>query len=290
MRGRFLITGASGMVGRELAHLLGHDHDVIALAHADLDVADFAAVRAAVATHRPTAFLSVGAWTDVDGCERDPDRAHRVNALGPRNAAIACAQAGIPVLQVSTDYVFPGVGKTTPYIEDDLVGPASHYGRSKLAGERFVREHAAGRFWIVRTQWVYGHHGKNFVDTMLNLARQGKDLKVVDDQIGCPTFARDVARGIVAILTRDAGFGTYHCSGNGQASWFEFAAEIFAVAGVHPNSLQPQPSSQLDRPAPRPAYSVLRNRMLELTIGDPMPRWQDGLREYLGERMRAPST
>ncbi len=283
MRKTLLITGAAGMVGRELAAQASSSFDVVALTKSQLDVSDASRVTAAVARAKPSLVLHVGAWTNVDGCETDPDQAYRVNSLGTRNLAISAAAIEAPIVYVSTDYVFDGTG-TKPYVEFDPVNPRSVYGRSKLAGEQFVRELARGRFWIVRSQWIYGHHGKNFVDTILAAARAGKPLSVVSDQIGCPTFARDLAGGILHLVGRDAGFGTYHCSANGECSWFEFTEEILRLANVTPHSLAKMTSDKLDRPAPRPAYSVLRNFCLEQTVGDPMRPWQDGVRDYLAQK------
>jgi dTDP-4-dehydrorhamnose reductase len=282
-RRKMLITGGRGMLGRELTALAAPDHEVLATDLPELDVADRTRVQDAVARFRPDVIMHGGAVTNVDGCETDPDLAYRVNALGTRNMAEAAARLGVPIVYVSTDYVFDGAG-SRPYVEFDPVNPRSVYGRSKLAGEEFVRELAGGRFWIVRTQWIFGFHGKNFVDTILQAARDGRPLKVVDDQVGCPTFARELARGILAIVRRDPGFGTYHCSASGSCSWYDFTVEILRVAAVEPKSLAPMKSSELDRPAPRPAYSVLRNFALEQTIGDPMKPWQDGLAEYLNEK------
>lgn len=279
-RQRFLITGADGMLGSELCQLAGADHDVIATDIAEMDITDRAKVRRVVGRERPSVILHGGALTDVDGCETDPDLAYRVNALGTRNVALAAAEVGIPVLYVSTDYVFPGDGDR-PYREFDEVGPPSVYGRSKLAGERFVQQHLGGRFWVVRTQWIYGFRGKNFVDTILAAARAGKPLRVVDDQVGSPTWARDLARTILRIVGEDAGYGTYHCSSRGSCSWFGFTGAILGAAGVEPTSLEPMSSSELDRPAPRPAYSVLHNYCLEQTIGDSMPDWREALSHYL---------
>jgi dTDP-4-dehydrorhamnose reductase len=282
-RRRMLITGGRGMLGRELTALAAPDHEVLATDLPELDVADRARVLDAVARFRPDVVVHAGAITNVDGCETDPDLAYRVNALGTRNMVEAAARQGAPIVYVSTDYVFDGAA-TRPYLEFDPVNPRSVYGRSKLAGEGFARELASGRFWIVRTQWIFGFHGKNFVDTILQAARDGKPLRVVDDQVGCPTFARELARGILAILRGEPGFGTYHCSAAGHCSWYDFTGEILRIAGVTPKSLAPMKSTELDRPAPRPAYSVLRNFALEQTIGDPMKPWQDGLAEYLAEK------
>lgn len=284
-----LITGASGMVGRELAARAAATYDVVALSKADLDVADRGRVLAAVQRAKPDVIAHVGAWTNVDGCELEPDGAYRVNALGTRNVALAAAAREVPILYVSTDYVFDGTA-TRPYVEFDPVNPRSAYGRSKLAGEQFVREFARGRFFIVRSQWIYGFHGKNFVDTILAAVHAGKPLTVVNDQFGCPTSAADLARGLLHVLERDPGFGTYHCSATGECSWFDFSVEILKQAKLEPASLAPMSSERLDRPAPRPRYSVLRNFCLEQTVGDPMRSWQDGLREYLTQKSERTAT
>ena len=278
-----LITGADGMLGTELRAQAADRYTVVATDVGDMDVTDLGLVRRMFDEHAPDLVIHGGAMTNVDGCETDPDLAFRVNALGTRNVALAAAARGAPVAYVSTDYVFPGDGDR-PVTEFDAVAPPSAYGRSKLAGERFVRDLAGGRFWIVRTQWVYGFNGKNFVDTILGAAEEGRPLKVVDDQVGCPTWARDLAAAILTLVESDAGYGTYHASSRGSCSWFEFTQEILRVAGVTPTSLDPMPSTELDRPAPRPAYSVLRNWMFEQTIGDPMPEWQAALAEYLAAR------
>jgi dTDP-4-dehydrorhamnose reductase len=280
---RLLVTGAGGMVGRALLELGAARHVMLGRTHRELDVADLAAVRGALAAARPDALLHVGAYTNVDGCETDPDLAYRVNALGTRNCAIAAAQRRIPILYVSTDYVFPGDGDV-PYLEFDDVGPQSVYGRSKLAGERFVTQIAGERAWIVRTQWIYGFHGKNFVDTILAAAAAGKPLTVVDDQIGCPTYAGDLAAALLRIVDEDPGQGVIHCSSGGQASWYDLAKAALEIAGVTPASLAPMSSAMLDRPAKRPAFSVLRNFVLEQTLGDPMPDWKRGLEAYLMAR------
>ncbi len=279
-RRTLLVTGANGMLGSELCRQAADRYDVVATDVGEMDVTDLAAVRDVATRTRPAFILHGGALTNVDGCETDPDLAYRVNALGTRNMAQTAAALGVPIVYVSTDYVFAGDG-AVPYLEFDPTGPKSVYGRSKLAGERFVRELAGGRFYIVRTQWVFGFRGKNFVDTIVGAAREGRPLRVVDDQVGCPTWARDLARSILLLVERDPGFGTYHCSSRGSCSWFEFTEAILRLAGVTPKSLDPMPSSELDRPAPRPLYSVLRNYAFEQTVGDPMPTWRDAVAAYL---------
>ncbi len=283
MKKTLLVTGGDGMLGTELRAQAKDTYDVVSTDVGDMDVTDLARVRKTFEERSPALVVHGGAMTNVDGCETDPDLAYRVNALGTRNVVLAAAARDIPLVYVSTDYVFDGAGDR-PVLEFDPVGPRSAYGRSKLAGEEFVRQLARGRFWIVRTQWVYGFGGKNFVDTILGAAENGLPLKVVDDQFGAPTWARDLASAILRLIGSDAGYGTYHCSSRGSCSWFEFTREILRVAGVTPASLDPMPSTELDRPAPRPAFSVLRNWMFEQTIGDPMPTWQDAVAAYLAAR------
>jgi len=279
-RQRLLITGADGMLGTELKRQAAERYELIPTDIGELDVADREQVRRVVGAERPDLILHGGALTNVDLCETEPDLAYRVNALGTRNMAGAAADRGVPILYVSTDYVFGG-DQQRPYLEFDPVAPRSVYGRSKLAGEVAAAELSGGRFWIVRSQWIFGFGGKNFVDTILGAAREGRPLKVVDDQIGCPTWARDLAAALLLILDARPAYGIYHCSSKGSCSWFEFTRAILRAAGVEPASLQPIGSAELDRPAPRPAHSILRNYCLEQTLGDPMPDWQTALEAYL---------
>ena len=279
-RQRLLITGADGMLGTEIQRQAAGLYDLIPTDIGEMDVGDLGQVRSVVDKECPDLIIHGGALTNVDLCETEPDLAYRVNALGSRNVAAAAALQDIPILYVSTDYVFAG-DRQTPYLEFDPVAPRSVYGRSKLAGEVAVRELSAGRFWIVRTQWIYGFNGKNFVDTILDAARAGRPLKVVDDQVGCPTWARDLAACLLLILDQEPAPGIYHCSSNGSCSWYDFTRAILQAAGVEPVSLEPMSSSELDRPAPRPAHSVLRNYCLEQTLGDPMPDWQSALAAYI---------
>lgn len=275
---KVLVTGANGQLGLDLLDEFADAH-VVGLAHADLDVADEAAVVAALRDHEPDLVIHAGAWTDVDGCELDPDRAHAVNALGSWWVARACRLTRATMVMVSTDYVFDGRG-TRPYTEFDPTAPVSAYGRSKDAGEQLVRatlrEHA-----IVRTAWVCGARGKNFVRTMLRVGAEQGRARVVDDQVGSPTFTRDLAAAIreVAVSGR---YGTFNRTNSGTCSWFEFAAAVFELGGLDVE-LSPMKSSELDRPAPRPAYSVLSDRHSVLSGLREMPHWRDGLARLLDE-------
>jgi dTDP-4-dehydrorhamnose reductase len=276
---RLLITGAGGMLGRDVADAAARaGHDVVALARADLDVTDAAAVRAAIAEAAPEAVVNCAAWTDVDGAETEEEAATRVNGDGAGNVAAAAAAAGAFVVSVSTDYVFDGRARE-PYVESDATAPIGAYGRSKLAGERAVASAAGGRgpgWAIVRTSWLFGAHGPNFVATMLRLAGQRDELTVVDDQVGCPTFTGHLAPALLSIAAnrRD---GILHVAGSGCCSWWDLARATFEGTG-HDVRLHPGRTEDLRRPAPRPAWSVLGTERADTPV---LPAWQDGLAAYL---------
>jgi dTDP-4-dehydrorhamnose reductase len=282
---RVLVTGAGGQLGLDLVDAFA-DHEVTALAHADLDVRDEAAVAAAVAGLRPQLVLNAAAWTDVDGCEADPLAAQRANALGPWWLARACERTGATLVTFSTDYVFGGDAPRGPggaprgWTEQDATGPLSAYGRSKLAGEALVRETLA-RHHIVRTAWVSGARGRNFVRTMLRLADAGGPIRVVDDQVGSPTFTRDLAAAVRALAVSGR-YGTVHLVNEGHCSWYALAAAVLAAAG-RTVELAPHPSSAAARPAPRPAWSVLDTTHARALGVGPLPAWQDGLGRLLDE-------
>lgn len=275
---KVLVTGAGGQLGLDLLDAFD-DHDVVGLTHGDLDVAVEADVVAAFRDHAPDLVVHAAAWTDVDGCEEDPDRAHRVNALGAWWVARACALVAAPMVHLSTDYVFDGHG-TSPYTEFDRIQPLNEYGRSKAAGEQLVRQ-TLREHYIVRTAWVCGARGRNFVRTMLDLAEQRDELRVVDDQVGCPTFTRDLAAAIVELGVTGR-FGTYHRTNSGQCSWYDLAAATFDLAGIDV-TLSRTTSAEFRRPAPRPAYSVLSPRHSTTSGLRRMPEWEDGLRRLLDE-------
>lgn len=295
---KVLVTGAGGMFGRALVpRLEAAGHEVTAVRHpqdtqpvpapADpgrhrdtrpIDVTDYPALLALALESRPDWVVHLAAWTDVDGCEADPDRAFAVNGLGARNASLAAAEAGASVLAMSTDYVFEGtVG--SPRREHDPISPLGVYGRSKMAGERGVRE-VNPRHVIVRTSWLYGASGRNFVDTILARARAGEPLRVVDDQRGSPTWTRDLAEGVLA-LVECRQYGTYHVTGSGECSWHDLAVAACEEAGLK-TEVAAIGSAQLGRAAKRPAYSALHNGWFEHVTGRRMPHWRDALRRYLG--------
>ena len=266
------------MLGRDVVDA-GNErgHRVVGLSHGDLDVTDPGAVDEALERHRPDAVINCAAWTDVDAAESAEAEATRVNDGGAALLAGAAASQGAKVLYVSTDYVFDG-GKKEPYLESDLPAALSAYGRSKQAGETSVAV-ANPRHFVVRSSWLYGPGGQNFVETMLRLASEQPEVLVVSDQLGCPTYTRHLAEGIV-LLVEGEEFGIHHLCGSGACSWYEFAQEIFDQAEVECRVLAGT-SQMLAREAPRPAYSVLGSEQPDPIV---LPHWKQGLTEYLAER------
>lgn len=287
-----LVTGAWGMLGQELVPALREaGHGVILTSRKDreaedslqLDITDAELTREVVTRSRAHLVIHSAAYTQVDACETDEATAYRVNALGAWNVALACQDLDIPMLHVSTDYVFDGE-QGHPYTEYDRTNPRSVYGKSKLAGELHVQQ-LLKRFYIVRTSWLFGHGGPNFVETILRAGAERPELKVVDDQWGCPTSCQDLARGITRLIASEC-YGIYHMTGQGSCTWFEFARAILEAGGLS-TLIRPQTTAELNRPAPRPAYSVLRNFAMELQGMPLLPPWQDALMRYMAGRPQA---
>ncbi|MFF9106821.1 dTDP-4-dehydrorhamnose reductase [Streptomyces sp. NPDC014805] len=280
---RVLITGAAGMLGRDLTHVLGgRGLHVNAVTRHGLDITDADAVRAAVAGH--DVVVNAAAWTDVDGAETEEAAATRVNGEGPRVLAEACAESGAVLIQVSTDYVFPG-DATEPYRHDAPTAPVNAYGRGKLAGEQAVTELLPERGYVVRTAWLYGAHGRNFVATMLKLAEQRDTVEVVDDQRGQPTWTVALSRQIAdlaeAALAGRAPAGVYHGTASGTGTWFDLARAAFELTGLDPERVRPTTSEKFVRPARRPSYSVLAHeRWAEAGVAV-QPHWREQLAEAL---------
>jgi dTDP-4-dehydrorhamnose reductase len=275
---KLLVTGAAGMLGRDVVLAAGNaGHDVVGFGHAELDIADEAAVRAKVEAERPDVAINCAAWTDVDGAEEAEESAFAVNGTGAGNVAAAAAAVGASVVYISTDYVFDGA-KGAPYVETDQPAPLSAYGRTKLAGEEATAA-ANKRHFIVRSSWLFGIGGGNFVETMLRLADDHGEVLVVRDQVGSPTYTWHLAYGLVRLI-EGIEFGIHHMAAAGQCSWYEFAREIFEQAKIECKVLSGT-TEMMGRPAPRPAYSALvsrRRHAIEL------PTWQDGLAGYLAQR------
>ena len=282
---RILLTGAAGMLGHDVRRVGERaGHELILVDLPELDITDEPSVVSFFEGERPDATINCAAWTDVDGAESNREAAYAVNAEGAGNLARAAARIGTPLLHISTDYVFDGTapldGKGQPraYLESDPTGPRSVYGETKLAGEQQVLA-ASASHTIVRTAWLYGVDGPNFVETMLRLAGERDAVQVVDDQIGSPTWSGHLAPAIVGLLERGVG-GLVHLTGAGSVSWNGFAKEIFRQADVE-CQVEAISSSQMARPAPRPAFSVLETERENVL---PMGPWQDGLAGYLAAR------
>lgn len=277
---RWLVTGAGGMLGRELTDVLTAVPGAVVTGavRADLDITDPAAVDAAVAGQ--DVVVNTAGWTDVDGAESAEAAATRVNGTGARLLAAACARHGAAMLQISTDYVFAG-DAAHPYPEDAPTAPVNAYGRGKLAGERAVRELLPDSGYVVRTAWMYGAHGRNFVTTMLGLAARRDTLDVVDDQLGQPTWTRSLAVRLAALgdaaLAGRAPAGVYHGTAGGEVTWYGLARAAFALSGLDPERVRPTTSDRFVRAAQRPAYSVLSHDRWALAGLPPMPRWHQDL-------------
>jgi dTDP-4-dehydrorhamnose reductase len=274
---KILIAGANGMLGRDLQAVLD-GRDVTALGRAALDVTDLDAVVAASAGH--DVIINASAYTKVDDAESHEDDAYAVNATGTANLASAAAEHGARLVTVSTDYVFAG-DASEPYAEDAPIDPKNAYGRTKAEGERLAVANNPDATLIVRTAWLYGQHGPNFVKTMLKLAADRETLSVVDDQVGQPTWTLDLARQIVALIDADAPAGAYHGTNAGETSWFGFTREIFKLSGLDPERVQPTDSASFVRPAPRPAYSVLGHDAWSNAGLEPMRDWKAALADAL---------
>lgn len=285
-----LVTGSGGQVGTELLRRArAHGIDAVGLSRQELDITGAAAVYSALSRLSAAVVVNAAAYTAVDRAEQDKAAAFAANCDGPANLAQCCHREGIPLIHISTDYVFDG-SKSEPYTEDDPVAPLGVYGASKAAGEQAVRELLPAHV-ILRTAWVYSAHGHNFVKTMLRLGRERDEIAVVDDQIGCPTAAGEIAEAILSIVgtldpERDTRWGTYHFCAAGHASWYEFACRIFALASAYrpyPVSVKPIPGTAYPTPVRRPANSVLDCSRIEKNFGLRRRPWPEPLAEVLEE-------
>lgn len=269
-----LVVGAKGMLGQDLLSLLGERGRGVDLP--DIDITDMISVQQVLTALKPKVVVNCAAYTDVDGCESNAETAMQVNGEGVAFLALVTREIGAKLVQVSTDYVFDG-SKGSPYKEEDFQKPLNIYGESKLAGELNVDINPDNL--LVRTQWLYGLHGKNFVETMLKLGQEKSELTVVDDQTGSPTWTMDLAKGIIALIDKDCR-GTYHCANSGHTTWNGFAKAIFEESNMAVQVI-PMTTEQLNRPARRPLYSTLDcSKLLAATGFEPQP-WHDALRQYL---------
>ncbi|KZE97369.1 dTDP-4-dehydrorhamnose reductase [Geobacillus stearothermophilus] len=275
---KVVVTGAKGQLGTDLVHLLAdRGYEVYGYGREELDITNFDQVKQVIAEVRPDVVIHAAAYTKVDLAESEPDKAFLINAYGTRNVAVASETVGAKLVYISTDYVFDGKANV-PYNEFAPTNPLSVYGKSKLAGEQFVRD-LHSKFFIVRTSWVYGKHGNNFVKTMLKLAQERDQLMVVNDQVGCPTYTVDLANCILELLQTEK-YGIYHVSNSGYCSWYEFAKAIFEEAGIEVK-VNPCTTKDFPRPAPRPAYSVFDHMALRLNGFNEMRNWREALKEFI---------
>lgn len=290
---KVLITGAKGQLGKQITNILRNgqseigklpkEYENVEIIGVDvdvLDITDINAVRSYLTDVKPEIIINCAAYTNVDACESNEDLAFKINALGPRNLAIISNEVNAKVVHVSTDYVFSGEG-TVPFKEYDETIPVSVYGKTKLAGEKFVRE-IADKYYIIRTAWLYGYEGSNFVYTIIKAGKEKGYLTVVDDQRGNPTNAEDLAHHMLKVAVTEE-YGTYHCTGTGECSWYDFASKIIEFSNID-CKVDPVTSNDYVRAAKRPSYSSLDNMMLRVTVGDKMRNWEDALKVFLNNK------
>ena len=286
---KIVITGSKGQLGTQLQKILkdgfseigaiAEDYkncEVLPIDIDELDITDKTAVCQFISANKPDVVINCAAMTNVDACETEFEIAMKVNAIGPRNLAIACSEIGAKLIHVSTDYVFGGTG-TVPYREWDICNPQSVYGASKYLGEQYVREFC-DKYFIVRTSWLYGYIGKNFVKTMVRLGRSRDSISVVNDQRGNPTNAEDLAHHLLKLAVSEQ-YGVYHCTGEGECTWYDFACKIMQEFGID-CKVNPCTSDEFPSPTKRPEFSSLDNLMLKCTVGNEMRNWEEALSVY----------
>ncbi|MFR9239378.1 MAG: dTDP-4-dehydrorhamnose reductase [Clostridium baratii] len=288
---KILITGSNGQLGNELRSIINsgkaeigvvsekiRNSEVIALDVDKLDITNLSQVKEFITNKKPDVVINCAAATNVDGCETNKDFVFKVNTLGARNLAIASEMVGAKLVQVSTDYVFSGSTRETPFTEYDLTAPYSVYGKTKLQGENFVRE-LCSKYFIVRTAWLYGYVGHNFVYTMRKLGAERERLTVVNDQVGNPTNANDLAYHILKLIETEE-YGVYHCTSKGECTWYDFARKIMELSNIDCEVVSCT-SQEFKTEAKRPEYSSLDNMMLRCTIGDEMRNWEDAIENFI---------
>lgn len=287
---KILITGCNGQLGSQIINILNQGKselgytndsyknvDILGTDVQELDICNLNDVKTYVLREKPDVVINPAAYTNVDACEENKDIAFKVNGIGARNLAIACEEVGAKLIHISTDYVFEGNG-SEPYREYDLTNPQSMYGKTKHIGEEYVKQFCS-RYFIVRTAWLYGYNGNNFVKTIIKIATNNDEIKVVDDQRGNPTNAEDLAHHILKLALTEE-YGIYHCTGEGECSWHDFACKIVEYAGIK-CKVNPCTTEEFPRPAKRPEYSSLDNMMLRCTVGNEMRNWEDALKAFI---------
>lgn len=287
---KVLITGAKGQLGSQIINIMSQGKselgninqlygnvDLLVIGKNDLDICNLNEVKTYILNEKPDIVINTAAYTNVDACEENKDIAYKVNSIGARNIAMACEEVGGKLIHISTDYVFEGNGEE-PYREYDLINPQSVYGKTKYIGEEYVKQFCS-RYFIVRTAWLYGYNGNNFVKTIMRIANENLEIKVVNDQIGNPTNAEDLAHHILKLVFTEE-YGVYHCTGEGECSWYDFACKIVEYAGIE-CKVNPCTTEEFPRPAKRPSYSSLDNMMLRCTIGNEMRNWEDALKGFI---------
>ena len=274
---KILITGADGMLGWDLNRVLSENHEMILTDIPSLDITDLNQVKSYINRYKPDIIINSAAFTDVDGCESKEKLAYEVNSIGPKNLAIASREINSKLIHISTDYVFNGENDK-PYIESDETGPINVYGETKLQGEELIRN-TFDNHVILRTSWLYGINGNNFVKTMLELSKSHDEISVVDDQRGSPTYTSDLAIAISELLENDY-HGTYHLTNSENCSWFEFAKEIFEISNIEVD-VKPVVTDEFPRPAKRPKYSVLNNQKWKKSGLTPLRSYKEALNDFL---------
>ncbi|MDE7017628.1 MAG: dTDP-4-dehydrorhamnose reductase [Lachnospiraceae bacterium] len=277
---KIIVTGCNGQLGRAVNKLYAGDgrYELVNTDVGELDITDIDDVMSFARKVKPYAIINCAAHTGVDACETECDKAYKINAIGARNLSIAATETDAKLIHISTDYVFDGKG-TTPYTEFDAVGPQGKYGKTKLAGENFVKDFAS-KYFIIRTAWLYGD-GKNFVKTMLRLSETNDKVRVVKDQVGSPTSAEELAKAVAYLLPTE-NYGLFHGTCEGDCSWAEFTEEIFRIAGKK-TIVEPITTQEFGAAAPRPAYSILENYMFKLTTDFMFADWHDAIAKYMKE-------
>lgn len=274
---KIMIIGSEGMLGHDLVNVLSAEHEVCTTTIETLDITDIDKTIKTVKENNPDVLVHAAAFTDVDGSESKPDLAYKVNAIGTRNVAVACQKTDCAMVYICTDYVFDGTNNNS-YYEYDQTKPLGVYGKTKHTGEVYIHD-ILNKFYIVRTSWLYGYHGPNFVTTMLNLAKTTDSISVVNDQIGSPTYTVDLADAIKLLIKRPS-YGIYHITNSEHCSWYDFAMEIFKQANVQVD-LKPVTTEEYPRPAPRPKYSVLKNYNWKMEGYPKIRSYKEALSDYM---------